>query len=36
MYVDQIKTANNAVDDLVFCCCKSSNAVEWSWFFLIH
>ena len=31
--VNQIKTANNAVGDLF---CKSSDAVEWSCFFLIH
>ena len=29
--VNQIKTANNAVGNLVFC--KSSDAVEWSFFF---
>ena len=31
MCVYQIKTANNAVGDLVFC--KSSDAVEWSCLF---
>ena len=38
IYVNQIKTANNAVGDLVFFVffCKSSDAVEWSCFFLIH
>ena len=34
IYVNQIKTANNAVGELVFfvCVCKSSDAVEWSCF----
>ena len=36
MCVNQIKTANNAVGGLVFCFFKSSDAVEWSCFFLIH
>ena len=36
MYINQIKTATNAVGALVFFFCKSSNAVEWSFFFLIH
>ena len=31
--VNQIKTANHAVGDLVFSCGKSSDAVEWSCFF---
>ena len=35
MCVNQIKTANNVVGVLVFFC-KSSDAVEWSCFFLIH
>ena len=33
IYVNQIKTANNAVSDLVFFC-KSSDAMEWSCFYL--
>ena len=28
IYVNQIKTANNTVGDLVFFLCKSSDAVE--------
>ena len=36
-YVNQIKTANNAVGDRVlFFFGKSSDAVEWSSFFLFH
>ena len=33
MCVNQIKTANNAVGDLVFIFCKSSDAVELTFFF---
>ena len=39
IYVNQIKTANNVVGNLFFLFfvfCKSSDAVEWSCFFLIH
>ena len=37
IHVNQIKTANNVVGDLVFFFfCKSSDAVEWSRFFLNH
>ena len=33
IHVNQIKTANNAVGDLVFIFWKSSDAVEWSCLF---
>ena len=36
MCVNQIKTANNAVGNLGFFVCESSDAMEWSCFFLIH